>query len=153
MHKNTYTGIYKTRGSVSSIYNDLDYNVNPALYWHTNTNTYPNKFLATNLIERCAKNKESYQTKNVEDKAAETTGFDRLFMTTYTSDLTITFTELSLQTKMSFPVYKIFHNTMTKTDEYFGFVAFAVLPPFWGIVTLQTKRQVNNQNSNLTHKN
>ena len=41
---------------------------------------------------------------------------------------------------------------MTKTDEYFGFEAFAVLPLFWGIVTLQTKRQVNNQNSTLTHK-
>ena len=63
MHKNTYTGIYKTRGCVSSIDSDLDYNVNPALYWHTNTNTYPNKFLATKLIERCAKNKESYQLK------------------------------------------------------------------------------------------
>lgn len=140
MHKNTYTGIYKTRGCVSSIDSDLDYNVNPALYWHTNTNTYPNKFLATKLIERCAKNKESYQTKNVECKAEETTVFDRLFMTTYTPDLTLTFTEFSLQTKMSFTFYKKFHNTMTKTDEYFGFVAFAVVPPFWGIVTLQTKR-------------
>ena len=140
MHKNTYTGIYKTRGCVSSIDSDLDYNVNPALYWHTNTNTYPNKFLATKLIERWAKNKESYQTKNVEYKAEETTVFNRLFMTTYTPDLTLTFTEFSLQTKMSFTFYKKFHNTMTKTDEYFGFVAFAVVPPFWGIVTLQTKR-------------
>ena len=140
MHKNTYTGIYKTRGCVSSIYSDLDYNVNPALYWHTNTNTYPNKFLATKLIERCAKNKESYQTKNVEYKAEETTVFNRLFMTTYTPDLTLTFTEFSLQTKMSFTFYKKFHNTMTKTDEYFGFVAFAVLPPSWGIVTPQIKR-------------
>ena len=119
MHKNTYTGIYKTRGCVSSIDSDLDYNVNPALYWHTNTNTYPNKFLATKLIERCAKNKESYQTKNVEYKAEETTVFDRLFMTTYTPDLTLTFTEFSLQTEMSFTFYKKFHNTMTKTDEYF----------------------------------
>ena len=73
---------------------------------HTNTNTYPNKFLATNLIERCAKNKESYETKNVEDKAEETTVFDRLFMTTYTPDLTLTFTEFSLQTTMSFTFYK-----------------------------------------------
>lgn len=130
MHKNTYTGIYKTRGCVSSIDSDLDYNVNPALYLHTNTNTYPNKFLATKLIERCAKNKEGYQTKNVEYKAEETTVFDRLFMTTYTPDLTLTFTEFSLQTKMSFTFYKKFHNTMTKRDEYFGFVAFAVVPPF-----------------------
>ena len=37
MHNNTYTGIYKTRGCVSSIYNDLDYNVNPALYIQTPT--------------------------------------------------------------------------------------------------------------------
>ena len=34
MHKNTYTGIYKTRGCVSSIYSDLDYNINPALHIH-----------------------------------------------------------------------------------------------------------------------
>ena len=37
MHKNTYTGIYKTRGCVRSIYSDLDYNVNPALYIQTPT--------------------------------------------------------------------------------------------------------------------
>lgn len=37
MHKNTYTGIYKTRGCVRSIYSDLDYNVNPVLYIQTPT--------------------------------------------------------------------------------------------------------------------
>lgn len=59
-------------------------------------------------MERCAKNIESYQTKNVEDKAEETTVFDRLFITTYTPDLTLTFTEFSLQTKMSFTFIKNF---------------------------------------------